>query len=198
MLASKVKDMDVKVPKKIPIKLGYIELPLTVRFDKVVRMAIIEVKVGSIVKRELIYGTKRLKLNFVVEEPKPGINTLEVKVLRGPKTLYYKKLVVEFIEDPVSDVFMVARRIDETLYRILIEVSLRKRVDKLILRLNSYDPHTLLPLTKPVAHFELEELKEGKHVFDLGIHDLTIEHELLVISQYMGLTWDRSIFIPCI
>ena len=198
MLTSRIKDMDVKVPKKIPIKLGYIELPLTVRFDKVIRMAIIEVKVGSTVKRELIYGAKRLKLNFVIEEPKPGVNTLEIRVIRGPKTLYYKKLVVEFIEDPVSDVFMVARRIDETLYRILIEVSLRKRVDKLILRLNRYDPYTLLPLTKPVAHFELEELKKGKHVFDLGIHDLAIEHELLVISQYMGLTWDRSIFIPCI
>ena len=198
MLTSRVKDMDVKVPKKIPIKLGYIELPLTVRFDKVIRMAIIEVKVGSTVKRELIYGAKRLKLNFVIEEPKPGVNTLEIRVIRGPKTLYYKKLVVEFIEDPISNIFMIARRIDETLYRILIEVSLRKKVNKLILRLNRYDPYTLLPLTKPVVHFELEELKEGKHVFDLGIHDLTIEHELLVISQYMGLTWDRSIFIPCI
>jgi len=195
---SKSNEMEVKAPQKIPIKLGYIELPLLLKFKRIIRMAIVEVKVGSIVKRELIYRTNRLKLNFIIENPRPGLNTLEIRIVQGPRVMYCKKLNVEFVDDPLENIIVTARRISDVIYDIIVEFNLKRRVDSIELKLNRYDPYTLLPLSKPITFLELKDLDVGKYNYSLGRHDLTTEHELHIVARCSELTWDRSIFIPSI
>ncbi len=170
-----------------------VEFEIITVFPRELDVALIEVYGLGESFREVIYNsnTSIILVDFV--NPPPGLHEFKLNVYRANTMVYSSKFYIEFIDDPLGTVYVIAERVGEG-YRVSMDVEAVNTPLELFIDVSLY--HALSYYDKVLEKEEKIDEK-GIHRIELGVFDLEkYSLEIILVSIKNDLEWRRIIVLP--
>ncbi len=171
-----------------------VEFEVITVFPRELDVALVEVHGLNESFREVIYNsdTSIILLDFV--NPPPGKHEFNLRVYQSDTIVYSSRFQVEFIDDPLGLVYVVAERGANSKYSIRIDLEVREAPIDLYIEANSYQAFSYYD---KVLEREERIAERGYYSISLGEFDLEdYSLEIALISIRDDLEWRRIIVLP--
>ncbi len=184
----------IEYPESVPIVNGIVQFEVIIVFPKPIDTALVEVKGLGEFFREVIHGSDTSIIFVEFINPPSGVQGLELNIYRGDSIVFSHRFKVEFVDDPLGVVYVVARR-EGSGYKVAMEVEVKKPGIELVIEAYFYgDSEYLDEVLREEVLYDV-----GVYRVDLGVFDLErYLLELNLVYGYGDLEWRRIIVLPSI
>ena len=184
----------IEYPARVPISNGMVEFEVITFFPRELDVALVEVQGLNESFREVIYNsdTSIILIDFV--NPPSGRHEFDLRVYQSDTILYSSKFQVEFVNDPLGIVYVIAERGINGKYSIRIDLEVKEAPIDLYIEGSSYQASSYY---NKVIEREEKITKKGYYMIRFGefcLEDYSLEISLISIRD--GLEWRRIIVLP--